>query len=75
MITPSTEYKLFIEDSVGRRLPLFNLIGDEDYSKSIAAGSIDRFEENDMWPEGANAIMVSPEGEEWMYTDDWEQIK
>lgn len=35
---------------------------------------VEQREEAGSWPEGADALLRSPEGRLWMFTDEWEPI-
>lgn len=48
----------------------------EDAAQAEAQGIVERREEDGSWPEGCDAILMSPAPDcrVWMYADSWDEI-
>lgn len=66
---------LNLEDKLGNRYPIRVYNRDENYAKQTAIGDIEYLEKNGIWPEGHEAILISSDGKEWLYSDKWEGLQ
>jgi hypothetical protein len=69
-----TAYTLYREDLLGNRYKLDTFKYDEVSSMQYAMDAVDEMEDSGVWPEGHEAVLVSSDGQEWLYSDEWEEL-